>query len=162
MPPHTEIAMIYELDKQIKELLLESEGEITELIENLLADKEKAERWLHGVTRAYLNETARLEGISVEIARLNQLKADTTKRIERLKESAGKLTGGEKADLGYARISFRASEAIEIEQGYEERIPDDYLVPRWYPDKQRLKAALKAGADIPHCKLVTRQNIQIR
>lgn len=154
--------MIYELDKQIEELLLESEGEITELIENLLADKEKAERWLHGVTRAYLNETARLEGISVEIARLNQLKADTAKRIERLKESVGKLTGGEKADLGYARISFRASEAIEIEQGYEERIPDDYLVPRWYPDKQRLKAALKAGADIPHCKLVTRQNIQIR
>ena len=154
--------MIYELDKQIEELLLESEGEITELIENLLADKEKAERWLHGVTRAYLNETARLEGISVEIARLNQLKADTAKRIERLKESAGKLTGGEKADLGYARISFRASEAIEIEQGYEERIPNDYLVPRWYPDKQRLKAALKAGADIPHCKLVTRQNIQIR
>lgn len=154
--------MIYEIEHQIEQLLLESEGEITELIENLLADKDKAERWLHGVTRAYLNEVARLEGLSTELARLNQLKADTTKRIERLKESAGKLTGGHKADLGYAKISFRASEALEIEQGCEERLPDDYLVPRWHADKQKLKTALKQGIEIPFCKLVTRQNVQIR
>jgi hypothetical protein len=154
--------MIYEIEQQIEELLLESDGEITDVVERLLEDKEKAEKWLHGVTRAYLNEVARLEGLSHEIARLNQLKADTAKRIERLKESAGRLTGGQKADLGYAKISFRASEALEIEQGFEEKIPDDYLVPKWYADKQKLKAALKAGAEVPHCKLVQRQNVIIK
>ena len=36
--------MLYELDQRIEELLDESEGEITEIIEHLLEDREKAER----------------------------------------------------------------------------------------------------------------------
>lgn len=154
--------MIYELEEQIESLLALSEGEITTEIEGLLVDKEKAESWLRGATRAYLNEVARLEGIATELARISQLRADTNARIERLKATIGKLTGGEKADLGFAKVSFRASEAIEIDPDCEEKLPDEYLVPKWHADKNRLKLALKAGAEIPHCRLVSRKSVIIK
>lgn len=154
--------MIYELEEQIENLLALSEGEITTEIEALLVDKEKAEGWLRGATRAYLNEVARLEGIATELARISQLRADTNAKIERLKTTIGKLTGGEKADLGFAKVSFRASEAIEIDPDCEEKLPDEYLVPKWHADKARLKLALKAGAEIPHCRLVSRKSVIIK
>lgn len=154
--------MLYELDQRIEELLDESEGEITEIIEHLLEDREKAERWLNNVTRAYFNECARLEGITAELSRINTLKSNTAKKIERLKEAAGRLAGGEKRDLGFAQVSYRTSEAIEIEPGCEERIDDSFLVPKWHVDKNKLKLALKNGEEVPYCSLVQRKNVIIK
>jgi hypothetical protein len=154
--------MIYELEEQIETLLALTEGEITQEVEKLLESKEAAESWLRAATRAYLNEVARLEGISAELSRITQLRADTNARIERLKGTIGKLTGGEKADLGFAKVSFRSSEAIEIDPDCEEKLPDEYLVPKWHPDKNRLKLALKAGAEIPFCRLVSRKSVIIK
>lgn len=154
--------MLYNLDQNIETLLVESEGEITETIEKLLTDRDQVEKWLKGVTYAYLNEMARLEAISAELTRINQLKSDTIRKTETLKRSIGRLAGGQKADLGFAKVSFRASEGIEIDHGCEEKLPDEYLVPKWHADKARLKAALKAGVEIEHCRLVERQNVIIK
>ncbi|NCY01500.1 MAG: hypothetical protein EBX36_00950 [Planctomycetia bacterium] len=46
--------------------------------------------------------------------------------------------------------------------GREESLPDAYLIAKWVPNKIQIKQDLKAGAQIPHCELVEKMNIQIK
>ena len=154
---------IYTIDAEIDAILSENGGELTEEVEALLSSKEAAERWLHNATKKYVNEVARLGALKAERTRIDALKAEREKTLDALERTIGRLLGeGNKADLGFAKLSWRKSEAVEIAAGKEESLPDAYLIPKWVPDKTAIKKDLKAGAEIPFCELVERQNLQIK
>jgi len=154
---------IHELNQTIDEILTENGGELTEEVEALLNNKEALEQWLTNATRKYLNESAQLEAIKAEKKRIEALKAEREKLLEGLENTIGRLLGeGNKRDLGFAKLGWRKSEAVEIAAGKEDQLPDAYLIPKWVPDKTQIKADLKQGVTIPFCELVERQNLQIK
>ena len=72
------------------------------------------------------------------------------------------LEVGKKYDLGIHSISWRKSEAVEIEN--ENDIPKEYMTEKitLTPNKTKIKEAIKGGAEVKGCKLVERQNLQIK
>lgn len=72
------------------------------------------------------------------------------------------LEVGKKYDLGIHSISWRKSEAVEIEN--ENDIPKKYMTKKitLTPNKTKIKEAIKGGAEVKGCKLVERQNLQIK
>jgi len=154
---------IYTLDAEIDAILSENGGELTPEVEALLNSKHAAELWLHNATKKYINEAAQLGALKAERARIDALKAERENTLDALERTIGRLIGeGNKADIGFAKLSWRRSEYVEIAAGKEDQLPDAYLIPKWVPDKTQIKADLKQGATIPFCQLVERQNLQIK
>lgn len=58
-------------------------------------------------------------------------------------------------------VSFRKSESVECEEG---QIPTEFMRKKveYLPDKSKIKSALKAGESVAGCRLLTKQNIQIK
>lgn len=154
---------IHEIDAQIDALLDASEGEITPEVEALVQEQENVEKWIENATKKLLNERASRAALASEKARIAELLSARDRTIDRLESTISRLIGeGNKRDLGFARVSWRRSESVQILDGKEEAIPDAYLIPKWVANKTQIKADLKAGAEIPYCFLVEKQNIQIK
>lgn len=154
---------IHEIDAQIDALLDASEGEITPEVETLLQEQENIDKWIENATKKLLNERASRAALASEKARIAELLSARDRTIDRLESTIARLIGeGNKRDLGFARVSWRRSESVQILDGKEEAIPDAYLIPKWVANKTQIKADLKAGAEIPYCFLVEKQNIQIK
>jgi hypothetical protein len=81
--------------------------------------------------------------------------------VSRLKELLAQGLEGQKLDTPEVYVSYRNSEAVEIDDDAE--IPAEFLKQR-EPDIDRmaLKAVLKDGAEIPGIRLVRKSNIQIK
>ena len=70
-------------------------------------------------------------------------------------------TTGKKWQNSEVAISWRKSESVEVSNVKE--LPEEYLKYKDpEPDKVKLKADLKAGAEIDGARLVTKENIQIK
>lgn len=150
------------LDQEIEAAFEASEGEITPEIETLLADQAERERWLKGCARSALNARAAVAGLKSELARLKDLLEIWEKKEEKMLAAVRFIGGDEPRDLGFARISFRASEAVKIEEGMEDRLPDAYVVTKFQPDKREILKDLKCGAEIPFCSLENRLNMTLK
>ena len=154
---------IYQIDAAIDEALEQTEGEITSEIEALMLEQENVEKWIQNATKKLLNERAARSALASEKARITELLAARDRTIDRLETTISKLIGeGNRRDLGFAQVGWRKSESVQILEGKEEQLPDCYLVAKWAPNKVQIKADLKAGAEIPFCFLVEKQNIQIK
>jgi hypothetical protein len=103
--------------------------------------------------------------IDAEIKRLQEMK----KRKAKAKEAfENKLTeamqqfGIDKIETPTRKLSFRKSEAIEVEN--VDIIPSRYFNEKttYTIDKDRVKLAIKEGIEIPGVQLVTKQNLQIK
>lgn len=68
------------------------------------------------------------------------------------------LTGHEKVDTTLFKVSFRKSEAVEVD---DLLLPEAYKVATWKADKKRLKEDLKNGLEILGAELVERKNLNI-
>ncbi len=110
-----------------------------------------------------------IKNLNAEAAALKEEEksfADRKKRAQKKSESlkrylAGVLAG-EKFSTEKVAISFRSSDAVEIED--EKAIPEDYIKTKVErsPDKTSIKQAIKAGMTVEGCKLVKNLNIQIK
>lgn len=150
------------IDQEIELAFEASEGEITPEIEALLADQAERERWLRGCARAALNARAAQAGLKSEIDRLKSLLELWERKEEKMLQAVRYIGGEEPRDLGFARIGFRASEAVKIDEGMEDRLPDAYVVATFRPDKKEILKDLKCGATIPHCSLEKRMNMTLK
>lgn len=107
-----------------------------------------------------------IAAIDAEIKRLQTMKASALKRqewLEKMLAGAMHQFGVEKIDTPTLKISFRKSEAVEIED--EMKIPQSVkeLIPAsWKVSKTKIKEAIKRGEEVPGAALVTRQNLQIK
>ena len=108
------------------------------------------------------NIDADVEARKNEIKRLTELNKADEKKKDRLKETLSAsmiLTGHERVDTPLFKVSFRKSEAVEVD---ETVLPESYKVATWKPDKKRLKEDLKNGLEIVGATLVERKNLSIR
>lgn len=97
-----------------------------------------------------------------EIKRLTELNKADEKKKDHLKETLStsmSLTGHERVDTPLFKVSFRKSQAVEVD---ETVLPESYKVATWKPDKKRLKEDLKNGFEIIGAILVERKNLSIR
>lgn len=108
------------------------------------------------------NTEADMEARKNEIKRLTELNRADERKNERLKEAlkdSMDLTGHERVDTKLFKVSFRKSEAVEVD---DLLLPEAYKVATYKPDKKRLKEDLKNGLEILGAKLVERKNLSIR
>ena len=108
------------------------------------------------------NTEADMEARKNEIKRLTELNRADERKNERLKEAlkdSMALTGHERVDTPLFQVSFRKSEAGEVD---DLLLPEAYKVATYKPDKKRLKEDLKNGLEILGASLVERKNLSIK
>lgn len=108
------------------------------------------------------NIDADMEARDAEIKRLTNLNKFDKKKKEYLREQVSEsmeLTGHERVDTPLFKVSFRKSQAVEVDEAV---LPEAYKVATWKPDKKRLKEDLKNGLEIIGASLVERKNLSIR
>ena len=135
-------------------------GEIidTAAIEQLEMDRDTKIRniacWIKNLES---DEKALAEQIKTFTARKNAAK----NKRESLKSYLAAFLQGKKWQNSEVAISWRKSEAVEVEEGAA--IPEQYLRYK-EPEinKAQLKADLKAGTIVYGCQLVTKNNIQVK
>ena len=160
---------LYEIEKsqiQLIDQLIENCGELTlEIEEALKINSENLTT--KGTNYGFIIKqlTSECGIIDAEIDRLSELKKSRTKSIERLKSSltmAMQLFGVDKIESPVLKISFRASESVEIDD--VDCIPAEYMVTKTTtaPDKVKLKAAIKAGELTIGAHIKINHNLQIK
>ena len=169
------MATLYEIDARIEaciriaeeEVIDKETGEIIEVKTEEIIDSDalndllmQRQDKLEGVALWYKNLKADADAFKKEKLSFAEKQA-AEKKAESLKTYLSHALCGEKMKTGRVQISFRKSEQVECEGIHE--VPDAYL--RIRPpelDKAAAKKALKAGEEIPGCRLVENQNIQIK
>ena len=108
------------------------------------------------------NLEADVEARKNEIKRLMELNKADEKKKEHLKDTLSasmSLTGHERVDTPLFKVSFRKSQAVEVDEAV---LPEVYKIATWKADKKRLKEDLKSGLEIIGASLVERKNLSIR
>lgn len=160
---------LYEIEKsqlELVEQLVENGGELTPEIEQALqmnADNLTTKGVNYGFIIKQLDAETNI--INAEIDRLQDLKKSRTKVIEKLKNNlsvAMQVFGVDKIESPVLKISFRASESVEIDD--LDSIPAKFMVTKTtiQPDKPTIKAAIKAGELIIGAHIQVNQNLQIK
>lgn len=123
---------------------------------------EDYENKVEGYIKVIKNLDADIEARKNEIDRLKKLNDADKSKKERMKTDLAtsmELTGHEKVDTTLFKVSFRKSEAVEVD---DLLLPEAYKVATWKADKKRLKEDLKNGLEILGAELVERKNLNIR
>lgn len=157
------MATLYELTGQfldIYNLELDEETKLDTLdsIDWQTDYEEKVENYI----KVIKNIESDVEARKAEIKRLTELNKADEKKKDHLKETLStsmQLTGHERVDTPLFKVSFRKSQAVEVD---ELVLPNSYKVVTLKPDKKRLKEDLKNGLEIVGASLVERKNLSIR
>ena len=154
---------LYQLTETYAQLLqldLEEQDMVTALdsIQGTVA--EKAE----GILMVMKTLEAEQDAYTKEIARLNDLKTKSKKKVDSMKEYLSynlQQMDIKKLDTALFKLSFRKSESVVIDD--QTQLPKEYIKVKTTesPDKTALKKALKDG-DIKGCHIETKQNLQIK
>lgn len=109
----------------------------------------------------YKNCVSDAAAIAEEIKVLKARQTALEKRADRLKADAADALGGEKFQTARVAVSWRKSTAAEVD---ESLCPEEYITTKvtTAPDKKSITAALKAGKEIPGCKLVEHMNMSVK
>ena len=157
------MATLYELTGQFLdiynlELDEETKADTLDSIDWQTDYEEKVENYI----KVIKNIESDVEARKAEIKRLTELNKADEKKKDHLKETLStsmQLTGHERVDTPLFKVSFRKSQAVEVD---ELVLPESYKVATWKPDKKRLKEDLKNGLEIVGATLVERKNLSIR
>lgn len=161
---------IWEIDEQIRTLL---EGGVNEETGELVIDTAALEalqmerdQKLENVALFIKEAKAGEDAIANEIDALAARKAALKKRRERAQEFLAEKLDGEKFSTPRVAVSWRKSVSVETDGDFLAWAMDNddaylrYKAPE--PNKSALTAALKAGAEIPHARLVQKLSMQIK
>jgi hypothetical protein len=122
---------------------------------------------LNNKAKAYIyvirNKENHIANIDAEIERLRDMKKQTEKEIDRIKNYLSLAVDHfGNFETGLHKISNRLSKSIEVTDLNE--LPKEYIKEKieLTPDKNAIKKAIESGADIPGALLVTKSNLQIK
>lgn len=152
-----EIAILESVDVETGEIL------DTTLIEKMKELQLERKDKINGCIYAIQKREDKIELAKKEIDRLKTLIKICENQDERIRNYLlSNIDVGEKIDLGLHSIGWRKSEAVEIEN--EEDIPKEFMTEKttYTPNKTKIKEAIKGGTEVKGCKLVERQNLQIK
>jgi len=153
-----------ELSKHLLEAMPELEDDpecLLDTLEGLTTINEQ----LAGVLRSALLDEANVEGITGYIQALCDRKASLGARARKKRAVALNFM----ADLGLKKISApdltatRKCTPAGVSLYDEKKLPDEFVRVKREPDKKAIRAALKAGVDIPGARLGNAgETLQIR
>jgi hypothetical protein len=145
--------------------VLEADGEVTpDMEEALLFNGQEMQKKSMSVAYAIKTLEYNADILDKEIDRLQSLKTKAIKARKFFKQrlsEAMQLYGIERLDGGNMKLFFRKSDSVDIiDAGL---LTDDFLkYPPPEPMKSKIKAAIKAGEEVPGAQLITKQNLQIK
>ena len=146
--------------------IIESGGEVTPQQElNLQITREQLQD--KGTNYAFVIKKldAECDIIDAEIKRLSELKKVRQNACERLKSNISHAMHTfevDKIESPLIKISFRKSQAVEVDD--VNSLPTEYKVVKVteQADKMKIKQALQNGEQIHGCSIITNTNLQIK
>ena len=155
------MASLYEIDQAIMECLDWETGEILDA-ERLNALQMERQDKVESVALWIKNLSADAIAYKAEKDAFAEREKATLKKIESLKNWLAGALEGQKFSTWRCSVTFRKSEAVEIED--EAMLPPELKTEKitYSPNKTAIKEAIKAGAEIAGCKLVERMNPTIK
>jgi hypothetical protein len=161
------MANLYEITKEYLEIqqILETEELTTELNEALILSQSQLQIKGGGYAKIMANKQANVDGATAEIKRLKAYIDQEQKKIDRLKNALLQsmlLTGTEKLESDFWRLSVRRSEAVEVD--IVEALPSEYINIKNVvtADKVAIKEAIKRGENITGARIIENFNLQIK
>lgn len=150
---------LYEINQSILNAIDMETGEIIdpEKLEQLQMNKREKLRNIALLAKNKASDIAQLKEQEQTFAKRRKA-AEAT--LAWCKATLQAELAGQKMEEAEFVISYRPSEAVEIDEGAE--IPPEFLRIKSEWDKVGIKKALKDGAVIPGCRIVSKQNIQIK
>lgn len=162
-------AAILEAVDAISEIFDEETGEVTDVDAfEVLKGKFDAlqmerKQKISNIACLYKQTLAEAEAIKAEKMKLGKRQQIAENRAEQIKMYLEYALGGEKFEDARCKISYRKSEGIHFAENFSfDNLPGKYIKCTIDAKKTEIKAALKAGEEIPGVSLVTKQNIQIK
>lgn len=170
--------MLYEINYRIQELADSLEvdpetGEVAGDVESVIAEIDllQLERMqvLDYLAKVVLNGKREAEALKAEEDRLKARRKGVERRNEKLMEVLDRECAGNKTRFSVATLYYRRSTRLEVENSpaqvawLEENGHEDcvkYTPPEVY--KSEVTKLIKAGIDVPGCKLVTETNAYLR
>lgn len=152
---------LYQIDQEIMECVDWESGEILDAERLDALQIERASK-IEGVACWIKNLSADALAYKAEKDAFAEREKAALKKIEDLKAWLAGALGGQKFSTWRCAVSFRKSEAVEIED--ESQIPLEMKTEKitYSPNKTAIKEAIKAGQEIAGAKLVERLNASIK
>jgi hypothetical protein len=153
------MAKLYEIKQGILDCIDFETGEITdpEKLEQLQIDKHEK---LRNIAFVAINASADIEAYKAQEKRFKAKRTAGEKTLAWAKETLARELAGQKMKEAEFTISYRPSEVVEID--HDADLPAEFIKMKAEWDKAAIKDALKEGAVFEGCRLVQKQNIQIR
>lgn len=157
---------LYEMNAEMEELLEQlvdpETGEVNEeIMEKVQQLESDIDEKVENCGLFIKNHKAFVEALDSEIKSLQKRKRIEENKISRTMDIVSLALHGEKKSYAKVAFSFRRSESVDIVN--EEIVPDDlcdFKVNKM-PRKKDIKVLLKEERDIPGCRLVVKQNLQV-
>ena len=153
------MASLYEIDAQIMACVDFETGEIIDADKLEQLQMQFGEK-VEGIALWIKNLLAEAKMIKEEKDNLAARQKVCENKAESLKRYLAHALGGEKFKTPKVSISYRKSEAVEIED--VSLLSEDYLKFKPEADKTKIKEALKSGTAVIGATLVEKNNIQIK
>lgn len=150
---------LYEIDQEIMNCIDSETGEILDF-EKLSELQIERETKLENVALWIKNLNAEAAAYKAEKDAFAEREKAAKAKAEKLSEWLMMALNGEKLTSNRVAISFRKSEAVEVED--ETVVPDYCFKIKKEISKSAIKALLKAGEKIPGCRIVQNLNLQIK
>lgn len=156
---------LYEIDKQIYDLLDPETGEIADY-EAFEALQMAREQKIEGVALWVKNLTAEAEAIKAEETRLSDRRKATEAKAERLKEWLSRVLNGESFRTARCVCSYRKTQSVELEDDFcdwARLYASDLLTysdPK--PNKTKIKEALKAGRQLDGARIDEKLSFSVK
>ena len=152
---------LYEIDQAIMDCIDYETGEILDA-ERLDALQMERNSKIENVACWIKNLTADALAYKAEKEAFAEREKKALKKAEELKAWIAGALDGQKFSTWRCAVSFRKSEAVEIED--ETLLPPELKTEKitYTPNKTAIKEAIKAGQEIPGAQLVERMNPTIK
>lgn len=152
---------IYEIDDEILNLVDQETGEVVD-IERLQELEMERDKKISNVACWIKNLKAEAEAIKAEKDNLAKRQQACEKKAEQLRNYLSYALNGMKYKDARVSVSYRKSETVEVDDAALSSLPDEYIKVERTVKKAELKDALKLGFEFDGCRLIEKNNIQIR
>lgn len=152
---------LYEINNAMLNCIDSETGEVIDinrLNELQIAKEEKIEQ----MACWFKNITAEANALKAERQALEAREKQANRISNQIKEWLSIALNGSKLSTSKVSLSFRKSEQIELDDVFD--IPSEYIntIVETRIDKIALKKAIKDGATFKGCRLIEKQNLQIK
>lgn len=161
---------LYQLSQDHEELLymlLDPDADEQTIIDTIESLESLIEHKAEGYGHIINTLNARAEQLKAEETRLAGMRAKAQRRIEYLRsnlKAAMQQTGLKKLETEHYSISIAKNGGkLPLVFSDEASVPDEYLVPDFKPDTDKIRADLEAGKHLPFASLAERgEGVRIR